>query len=80
MIQNDQMLRPGIAQLVGHLFGAEQRVKRHHHRAQAQGGVISHHELGAVGEKEGQAVARGEPLVLEGPGQPGRLVRQFVGN
>ena len=78
MIQHDQPLRPGIVELVSHLFGAEQGVKRHHHRAQAQSGVISHHELGAVGEKDGQAVARGEPLVLEGPGQPGRLVRQLL--
>ena len=77
VIQDHQPPGPGIAELVGHFLGAEQRVQRHHHRAQAQGGMIGHHELGTIGEQEGQALTRGQTLAFEGLGQPGRLVREL---
>ena len=39
--------------------------------------MIGHHELGTVGEQEGQTFARRQTLAFEGLGQAGRLVRKL---
>ena len=39
--------------------------------------MIGHHELGTIGEQEGQTFTRRQTLAFEGLGQAGRLVRKL---
>ncbi len=68
VIQDHQPPGPGIVKLVSQFPGAQERVQRHHHRAQAQGGMVSYHELRTIREQDGQALPWGQALVFESPG------------
>jgi len=78
VIQEHQALGPGIRQLMGQFFGAQEGIEHHRHRAQAQGGVVGHHQLGAVGEENTQAVPGGQTQIFQGAGQTGGLGVEFA--
>ena len=65
-----QALGAGIRQLMGHFLGTEQGIEQHRHRPQAQGGVVGHHQLGAVGEEHRQAFAGGQTQIFESLASP----------
>ena len=66
VVQEHQALGAGVGQLMGQFFGAEEGIEHHRHGAQAQGGMVGHHQLGAIGEEDAQAFAGGQTQVLAG--------------
>jgi len=51
VVQEHQVLGPGVRQLMGQFFGAEEGIEHHRHCTQAQGGVVGHHSWGQLGRK-----------------------------
>ncbi len=78
MVQNHQHPAAGIVQLISDLRGAQQGIQENRHPSQGENGVVGRGQLGAVGQEHGQAVARPQAQVLEGPGQAPHLVQKLA--
>ena len=70
--------RPGVLEEVLQLTGGEQRVERHHHRAQTHERLVDRHEGRDVGQHHGHPVPRAHPAVAQPAGRRGRDLVQFA--
>jgi hypothetical protein len=78
VVQNHKQPGPRIIKLVSEFPGTLERIEENRHPTQIKGGMVSHHQLGAVGQKHSQAVAWCQAQVPKGPGQALDLLQKVT--